>query len=192
MGLLDPSLGEVVFETKSGMLGKTHFSETGYLPQTPYIFSGNFLENVCLTDKEAEIDFDRFERSIHEAQIENFIHNLPEGARTVMGSNGITLSGGERQRVALARVLYLRPSIIVLDEPTSSLDSETDEFVSKTLTGEQIDSTVFVIAHKYSTIRNVDKILYLENGKMVSFGDWGHTIKNIPRFALQAKLQGMA
>lgn len=191
LGLLTPSTGNVIFDTDVSNLNNTTMSGTGYLPQSPYIFAGNVLENVCLTDNEDEIDFDRFDFAIREAQIEKFVKNLLDGPHTVLGAEGIALSGGEKQRIALARVLYLRPSIIVLDEPTSSLDSETDEFVSQTLTSPELRSTVFVIAHKYSTVRNVNKILYLENGKLVSYGDWEHVIANVPRFAHQAKLQGM-
>ncbi len=191
LGLFTPSSGNVVFETSLETSKDSNMHGTGYLPQTPYIFFGNVLENVCLTDDDHEIDFDRFDFAIREAQIENFVRNLSDGPRTVLGAEGVSLSGGEKQRIALARVLYLRPSIIVLDEPTSSLDSETDEFVSKTLTSKELTSTVFVIAHKYSTVRNVNRILYLENGKIVAFGDWEHMMSHVPRFAHQAKLQGM-
>lgn len=192
LGLLAPSSGNVIIETKVEESSNTNMSGTGYLPQSPYIFAGDVLENVCLTDNEDAIDFDRFEFAIREAKIDSFVRNLADGPRTVLGSAGIALSGGEKQRIALARVLYLRPAIIVLDEPTSSLDSETDEFVSQTLTSPELRSTVFVIAHKYSTVRNVNKILYLEGGKLVSFGDWEHVMSNVPRFAHQAKLQGMS
>lgn len=192
LGLLSPTSGVIKYEYGEGNRSESNLSETGYLPQRPYIFSGSILENICLTNNEDEIDKERFERAINEAQIANFIHALPDGALTVTGSSGISLSGGEKQRLALARVLYLSPSVIVLDEPTSSLDSETDEFVSHTLTSPDLKSTVFVVAHRYSTVKSVNRILYLENGELVSFGTWDQLIQTVPRFAIQAKLQGLS
>lgn len=191
LGLLTPTKGEIFSEAGRMKLNEFNYSETGYLPQIPYIFSGTILLNVCLTDVESEVDYERFDRAIHDAQIADFVLSQPNQARTILGANGLTLSGGEKQRLALARVLYLRPAIIVLDEPTSSLDAETDEFVSRTLMEDHMNATVFVIAHKYSTIRSVDKILYLQDGKLVSFGDWDHVVAQVPRFALQARIQGM-
>lgn len=192
LGLLSPTAGVVKYAYEEGQRSETSLSETGYLPQRPYIFSGSILENVCLTNDESAIDFERFERAITEAQVSTFIHALPQGASTITGSSGISLSGGEKQRLALARVLYLHPSVIVLDEPTSSLDSETDEFVSRTLTSPELRSTVFVVAHRYSTVKSVNRILYLEDGKLVSFGTWDQLIESVPRFAIQAKLQGLS
>jgi ABC-type multidrug transport system fused ATPase/permease subunit len=192
LGLLTPTSGAIQYEYGQGNRSVSNLSETGYLPQRPYIFSGSILENVCLTNNEDEIDKERFERAINEAQVANFIHALPEGALTITGSSGISLSGGEKQRLALARVLYLSPSVIVLDEPTSSLDSETDEFVSRTLTSPELNSTVFVVAHRYSTVKSVNRILYLENGELVAFGTWDELMQTVPRFAIQAKLQGLS
>jgi len=191
LGLLTPTSGRIISELNSKTLAVSKRSETGYLPQTPYIFSGSILLNVCLTDIDTEVDFEKFEESIRAAQIADFVHAQPNQFRAILGVNGLVLSGGEKQRLALARVLYLRPMIIVLDEPTSSLDAETDEFVSRTLMDDQIGSTIFVIAHKYSTIRSVDKIIYLQDGNLISFGDWEHVVAEVPRFALQARIQGI-
>lgn len=191
LGLLTPTDGKIVSGTIQKELGNSNYSGTGYLPQVPYIFSGTILLNVCLTEVESEIDYERFNRAIHDAQIANFVLSQPNQWRAILGVGGLTLSGGESQRLALARVLYLRPAIIVLDEPTSSLDAETDEFVSNTLMDDHLKATVFVIAHKYSTIRSVDKILYLQDGKPVAYGDWDYVVEQVPRFALQARIQGM-
>ena len=190
LGLLVPTSGKVEYEYIPKAIFDVGQSETGYLPQKPYIFSGSILENVCLTSDESIIDFERFQQSIQQAQILNFVESLEFREATIAGPSGISLSGGERQRIALARVLYLNPSVIVLDEPTSSLDSETDDFVSKTLTSPKLKSTVFVVAHKYSTVRSVNRILYLEDGRVIAFGTWDDIMRKVPRFALQAKLQG--
>lgn len=191
LGLLTPTSGKIISGLNSKIFTESNRNETGYLPQSPYIFSGSILLNVCLTDIDTEVDFDRFEEAILAAQIAEFVHSQPNQFRAILGVNGLVLSGGEKQRLALARVLYLRPVIIVLDEPTSSLDAQTDEFVSRTLMDDKLGSTVFVIAHKYSTIRSVDKIIYLQDGHLVSFGDWEHVVAEVPRFALQARIQGI-
>ena len=191
LGLFIPTSGKITSGLDQYDKDNSNYNQTGYLPQVPYIFSGTILLNICLTDTESEVDFERFNRAIHEARITDFVHSQLKQFQTQLGVNGLTLSGGEKQRLALARVLYLRPSIIVLDEPTSSLDAETDEFVSRTIMQGSVDSTVFVIAHKYSTIRSVDKILYLQAGRQVSFGDWDHVVAQVPQFAHQARIQGM-
>ena len=134
---------------------------------------------------------DRYTKAIGQSRISEFIDNLHNGDKTIVGYDGISLSGGESQRIALARVLYLNPPLIVLDEPTSSLDSHTDDFVSQTLTSSTLQNTVFIVAHKYKTVRNVDRIIYLENGKIAGNGSWDEIMMTIPLFALQAKLQGI-
>ena len=190
LGLLTPTGGRVVSGANQENLENSNYATTGYLPQVPYIFSGTILLNVCLTEVESEIDYERFNRAIHDAQIADFVLSQPSQWLSTLGAGGLTLSGGESQRLALARVLYLQPSILVLDEPTSSLDAETDELVSRTLMDDQMNSTVLVIAHKYSTVRSADKILYLQNGRSVAFGDWDSVVAQVPRFALQARIQG--
>lgn len=191
LGLLNPSSGSIEYGRTVSSISNQFLSDTGYLPQRPYIFSGSILENVCLTDDESLIDTKRLAEALRQSKINQFIYNLPAGIHTTVGYGGILLSGGESQRIALSRVLYLNPPIIVLDEPTSSLDAETDDFVSKILTSKNLRNTVFLVAHKYSTVRDVDKIIYLEGGRIIGYGNWSEMMEKVPRFALQAKLQGV-
>jgi ABC-type multidrug transport system fused ATPase/permease subunit len=162
----------------------------GYLPQVPHIISGTLLENVVLTDKNEEVDFVKVQKVLKDAHISDFIDALPDKIDTLLGPRGVSLSGGQRQRIALARVLYSNQSVVVLDEPTSSLDAETDEIVSDMLLNKLADKTVIIVAHRYSTIREVDRILYLHAGEIVCFDTWEVVRKTVPKFSLQASLQG--
>jgi ABC-type multidrug transport system fused ATPase/permease subunit len=104
------------------------------------------------------------------AQCYDFIMNLPDGFDTLVGERGVTLSGGERQRISLARALLIQPPILLLDEATSSVDVETELSIHEALEDFRKKSTIFIVAHRLSTIRSADKILVLENGRIVERG----------------------
>jgi len=143
-----------------------------YVPQKIYISSGTIKQNISLgypdellTD-ELAWDFLRLVR------LDEFINRLPQGLNTHLEEDGQKISGGQRQRLGIARALFTRPQILVLDEATNALDSKTEFEISesiKTLSGKV---TVLVIAHRLSTIRSMDKILYLEDGKVLAFGSF--------------------
>jgi len=99
-----------------------------------------------------------------------FIMNLPQGYDTIVGERGVTLSGGERQRVSLARALLVKPPILILDEATSSVDVETELLIHDALSEITKNTTTFIVAHRFSTIRNADRIIVLEDGKIVEEG----------------------
>jgi ABC-type multidrug transport system fused ATPase/permease subunit len=187
LGLYQPVSGEVErAKTEDGNSAGRY----GYLPQVPHIISGTLLENIVLTDKDGDVDFRKFQKVLRDAHISDFIDTLPDKFDTLLGPRGVSLSGGQRQRIALARVLYSNQDVVVLDEPTSSLDAETDEIVSDMLLHKLADKTVIIVAHRYSTIREVDRILYLHAGAIVCFDTWEMVRKTVPKFALQASLQG--
>ena len=187
LGLYQPSQGQ--FERFPAEDGKVA-GRYGYLPQVPHIISGTLLENVVLTDQRDQIDFDKFHEALRDSHISKFVETLSEKENTVLGPRGVSLSGGQRQRIALARVLYSNQDVIVLDEPTSSLDAETDDIVSEMLLNKLFEKTVIIVAHRYSTIRRVDRILYLHQGEIVCFDTWDVVKSTVPKFALQANLQG--
>jgi ABC-type multidrug transport system fused ATPase/permease subunit len=187
LGLYQPVSGEV---ERAKVDDRNTAGRYGYLPQVPHIISGTLLENIVLTNKREEVDFEKLQRVLKDAHISDFIDTLPDKFDTLLGPRGISLSGGQRQRIALARVLYSNQDVVVLDEPTSSLDAETDEIVSDMLLHKLADKTVIILAHRYSTIREVDRILYLHAGEIVCFDTWEVVTRTIPKFALQASLQG--
>jgi ATP-binding cassette, subfamily C, bacteriocin exporter len=139
------------------------------VPQKLDLFAGNIIENIAIG--EFQPDMERILEICRLLGILTFIEKLPAGFETYIGENGATLSGGQKQRLAIARALYKNPDVLILDEATSSLDSESEIFVQKTL--EDLlnkGKTLIVIAHRLSTVMNADKIVVLENGQLMEEG----------------------
>ncbi|AHG01352.1 hypothetical protein HALLA_02920 (plasmid) [Halostagnicola larsenii XH-48] len=140
----------------------------GYVSQENYLFGGTVEENIAYgtfdaTDEEVVA-------AAKAAQAHGFISELPAGYETEAGEEGVKLSGGQRQRIALARVILSDPQILVLDEATSDVDTETEMLIQRSIDDITADRTTFVIAHRLSTIRNADTILVLEDGRIVERG----------------------
>ncbi|MDR0865877.1 MAG: peptidase domain-containing ABC transporter [Candidatus Symbiothrix sp.] len=139
------------------------------VPQQLNLFAGNVIENIALG--EFEPDLQRIVSICTLLGMMPFVEKLPAGFNTYLGENGASLSGGQKQRLAIARALYKNPEILILDEATSSLDSESEQFVQQTI--QQLKNqgkTIIIIAHRLSTVVNADKIVVLENGKVVEQG----------------------
>jgi ATP-binding cassette subfamily B protein len=146
--------------------------------QQPYLFSGTVAENVAYGDRsvldgEAAGDADARERvreAAKAAEAHEFVSDLPDGYDTQIGERGIKLSGGQRQRVAIARALLNDPEIIIFDEATSDVDTETEERIQESISRLVADRTAFVIAHRLSTIRDADRIVVMDDGEIVEQG----------------------
>ena len=136
--------------------------------QDVYLFNSTVRENISYGDWEAEDDAIR--KAAENAQIHEFIESLPSGYETIVGERGVRFSGGERQRVSIARAFLRNPSILILDEATSSLDNISERAIQAALDVLSRDRTTLVIAHRLSTIRNADEILVLSNGGIVERG----------------------
>lgn len=136
--------------------------------QFPYIFDMSIKENLLLAKADATDD-EIFE-AIKKASLDEFISSLPKGIETKVGESGIKLSGGQKQRLAIARAMLRLSSIIIFDESTSSLDNFAQEDVKKSIDGLKGKSTIVIVAHRLSTIRDVDKIYFLDNGKIIDSG----------------------
>jgi ATP-binding cassette subfamily B protein len=150
--------------------------EIGIVEQNPYLFSGSVRENVAygnlsaLEPDSAGTDDDRVEAAARAAEAHEFITDLPDGYGTQIGERGVKLSGGQRQRVAIARALLNDPAIIVLDEATSDVDTETEELIQESLARLTEDRTAFVIAHRLSTIEDADRIVVMDDGQVSEQG----------------------
>jgi ATP-binding cassette subfamily B protein len=140
----------------------------GYVGQDNFLFDGTVAENV----KYGQFDATREEvvDACKRAEAHEFITNLPNGYDQDIGERGVKLSGGQRQRVAVARTILQRPSILVFDEATSAVDTETEMLIQRSIDQLAADRTTFIIAHRLSTVRDADTILVLEDGEIVERG----------------------
>ncbi len=132
------------------------------------LFNFTVMENIRIGQKDATDE--EVLAAARLAQCDDFVQNLPQGYETLIGENGERLSGGERQRISIARAILKNAPIILLDEATASLDAENETKIQKALSALVRDKTVLIIAHRMRTVRNVDKIVVLENGKIVESG----------------------
>jgi ATP-binding cassette subfamily B protein len=144
-------------------------SQLGVVPQECFLFSGTILENITLY--RSDFTLEQVTEVAKLAEAHAFIQDLPLGYNTQVGERGTMLSGGQRQRIAIARALLGEPRILVLDEATSSLDTESERRFQQNLNRICRDRTTFIIAHRLSTVRNADCILVLDRGHLVEYGN---------------------
>ena len=143
----------------------------GFVPQLGYLFSGTIKENIAFSERKKEnINFNKVKECATLACIDKDILSFPEGYDTMVGERGSTLSGGQRQRVCLARAFYKAPSRLVLDDSLSAVDADTEKEILDHLRTRKKKRTTFVIAHRVSTLENADKILVMDEGRIVGMG----------------------
>lgn len=169
--LIEPIDGEIIIDgTNINQLSLHDLRRMiGFVPQQSYLFTGSFQDNLKWGDQEANR-----EDIIHAAKtasIYDFIEESPEGVDRMIAQGGSNLSGGQRQRLSIARALVKQPSILVLDDSTSALDAATEQQVNEAFATELVDTTIINIAQKISSVANADKILVLDNGRMVGYGN---------------------
>jgi energy-coupling factor transporter ATP-binding protein EcfA2 len=163
------------------------------VPQEPALFSGTVRENIAYARPEAsEADVERAARAAHAHE---FIERLPGGYETIVGERGVKLSGGQRQRVAIARALLKDPAVLVLDEATSSLDTESERLVEDALEKLLVGRTTLIIAHRLSTVRRADRLVeaFAESLHRQARIDWGYGSeeKFDPEDLLEEKYRGI-
>ncbi len=166
-------------------------SSIGLVTQETILFNDTVRAN--LTCGRDDFSVEQIEDAARAAFAHDFIKRLPRGYDAVIGERGMTLSGGERQRLAIARALLRDPPILILDEATSSLDTESERIVQRALENLMVGRTTLVIAHRLSTVRNADTILVLERGRVVERGSWNELIAaggSFARLASEQRQQG--
>ena len=168
LGLLEPQEGRIMADQLNvHEKPKTFHAQVGYIPQVIYLSDDTIRNNIAFGVKESKIDEQAVEMAVAKAQLTEFIDSLTHGLDTIVGDRGVRLSGGQRQRIGIARALYHDPEILVLDEATSALDNDTEAAVMEAVENLQGVKTMIIIAHRLTTIRNVDMIYAVEDGKVV-------------------------
>lgn len=153
----------------------------GIVPQETILFSGSLRDNIAYGDLEA--DEESIQAAAKAANAHDFIMAFPDGYDTIVGERGVGLSGGQKQRISIARAILKNPKILILDEATSSLDSESEALVQEALEHLMENRTTFIIAHRLSTIRNADKIVVVEQGEVMEMGSHQELLKKQGKYA---------
>lgn len=192
LGILAPTSGAVLINNCKPVTAiKKWPGALAYVPQDTIIINGTIKENIALGYPMSEIQDERINEALRISQLTEFVANLPEGVNSYVGDRGVKISGGQRQRLGIARALYSNPSMLLLDEATSSLDGITEANLSSAVQSMRGKVTVIMIAHRLSTVRNSDIVVYMEAGKIQSQGTFNYVREKVPDFDLQAKLMGL-
>jgi len=195
--LLRPQIGEIRIDGVPAheIDFKSWRSQIGYVSQETVVFDDTIANNICLWKGDFEND-DTIRQNVEEAAkrayAHSFIKDLPDGYNTLVGDRGVRLSGGQRQRLFIARELYKKPNLLILDEATSSLDTESEQYIQKSIDALKGSMTVVIIAHRLSTIKNADHIYVIEKGKLVEGGSYEElSLNNKTRFSKMVRIQSL-
>jgi len=180
LGLLSPQSGSILIDgTPLNSSNRFHWQKSiGYVPQHIYLADDTLLANIAFGEEESDVDVEAVKIAAKRALLHDYVLNeMPNGYSTIVGERGARLSGGQRQRIGIARALYRNPSILILDEATSSLDNLTEKSVMDAVHGMG-DITILMIAHRLSTVKKCDNIFLLNNGILESEGTFEELKRN--------------
>ena len=183
LGLLEPQSGLVVLDGAPLAERREAWQRSiGYVPQDVYLVDDTLRANVALGWLGSEIDDQAVLDAIRLAKLDEVVAVLPDGTDTILGERGVRLSGGQRQRVGLARALYTRPTVLVLDEATSNLDHSTEQHIVETLAALRGGVTMIIVTHRTTSVRHCDRLIYLENGAVRAAGTADDVRALVPGF----------
>ncbi len=192
LGILQQTRGEI---NVSGVDPKSAINTWpgafGYVPQDVTFLNGNVRENVAMGIDPIDMNDAQIWKCLKMVDLEKLISSSQDGLDSLIGERGIKLSGGQRQRLGIARALYSDPKLLVLDEATSALDAETEKAISETIRNLSHKVTLIVVAHRISTVQNVDQVIYVEDGRIRAKGTFAEVRAAVPDFEHQANLMGL-
>ena len=192
LGVLSPDEGNVLISGLPPLLAVAKWpGAVAYVPQDVVIAAGTIRENVSLGYPPETATDELVMGALKVAHLDRFVAGLPQGVDTPVGERGAKISGGQRQRLGIARAMFTKPHLLVLDEATSSLDGETEASISAAIHAMRGSTTVVMIAHRLSTVRNADIVVYMAEGKAMASGTFEEVRRAVPDFDLQAKLMGL-
>jgi ABC-type multidrug transport system fused ATPase/permease subunit len=197
--LVDLILG--VLESKSGKISisglppldafKKWPGAISYVPQDVPILDGTIRENICLGFDTTDISEEDVLWAAKVATLKPFLDELDEGLETRIGTDGFRLSGGQRQKIGIARAVISKPKLLILDEATSSLDGQAESEITEAINSIKFSTSVLMIAHRLSTVREADTVLYFESGRVIAQGSFDEVRNQVSDFDQQAKLLGL-
>jgi ATP-binding cassette, subfamily B, bacterial PglK len=177
LGLLPPTTGQVLIDGES-LEGRERAwqRQIGYVPQDVYLLDDTLRRNIAFGMADSAIDEARLAAAVNQARLDEVVAALPQRLDTFVGENGVRLSGGQRQRVAIARALYHDPPVLFFDEATAALDNQTEREVTEAIANVHGTRTVIAIAHRLSTVKNCDVLIYLREGRLAGIGTYSELI----------------
>jgi ABC-type multidrug transport system fused ATPase/permease subunit len=192
LGIITSDVGEVKISNVSPATAIENWpGAVAYVPQDVLVINGSIRDNVSLGYPVQTVTDELVGDAIRTASLTEFVAGLPEGLDSNLGERGAKISGGQRQRIGIARALFTKPRLLVLDEATSALDGGTEESISTDIHKLKGSTTVVLIAHRLSTVRDADLVLYMDKGEIVARGTFEEVRNAVPDFDRQAKLMGL-
>ncbi len=184
LGLLYLDKGNIFIDGKSiNTFDKSVWiRQVGYVPQSPFLIDGNLKENIIFSQKISSGSENFLETCIDDAQLRDFIKELPLGLNTNVGERGSKISGGQKQRIAIARALFKKPSLLILDEATNALDHKNEQDIFRVLNRLKNKTTIIIITHNLTNLKNVDNILLLNKGRLINSGTFDFVYSNSKTF----------
>ena len=193
LGLLHPDSGRVLVDGADIAVSLRAWQRNiGFVPQMPYLLDDSLYRNIAFGVPDADIDKAAVSDAVRMAQLGDLVSSLPQGLETEIGERGVRLSGGQRQRVAIARALYRRPEVLVFDEATSALDNLTERELTAAIDAISGEKTIIIIAHRMTTVRNCDSIVFLAGGQIRDYGHYDELLGRNPEFRRLAMAENLS
>ena len=192
LGILEPDSGTLkISGLEPSEVVKKWPGGISYVPQNVEVISGTVKENIALGYPTDAIADEFVWRSLEVAQLKDVFYNTNDQLQTQVGESGSKISGGQRQRLGIARAVFTNPKLLVLDEATSALDGQTEADINRAVSLLSGKTTVIIVAHRLSTVRNADMVVYMDKGKILAKGTFNEVRDQIPNFDKQATLMGL-